>query len=101
MLNARACDCDEFQEFHYLCCQAIATCASGGLEWGAYVDPIFTVTNLFKVYEMKFLPIPDENLCPEWMGSRAVMAKTMGMWDYSSENWFGPAGSTGSTVTRP
>ncbi|MED6197783.1 hypothetical protein PIB30_059894 [Stylosanthes scabra] len=37
---------------------------------GAYVDLVFTVTNLFKVYEMEFPPIPDENLWPEWMGSR-------------------------------
>ncbi|MED6167525.1 hypothetical protein PIB30_003497 [Stylosanthes scabra] len=36
---------------------------------GASVDPVFTVANLFKVYEMEFLPIPDENLRPEWMGS--------------------------------
>ncbi|MED6183840.1 hypothetical protein PIB30_041520 [Stylosanthes scabra] len=69
MLNVRACDCNKFQTFHYSYRHAIAACASGGLEWRAYVDPISTVVNLFKVYEMEFPHILDENPLLEWIGS--------------------------------
>ncbi|MED6206688.1 hypothetical protein PIB30_029163 [Stylosanthes scabra] len=48
-------------KYHYVC------------KWfrtEAYVDPIFTVANLFKVYEIEFLRILEENMWPEWMRSR-------------------------------
>ncbi|MED6157315.1 hypothetical protein PIB30_022137 [Stylosanthes scabra] len=61
---------------HFIIC-VVSACASTGLEWGAYVGPIYSVTNLFKVYEMKSPPIPNENMWPRWLGSKLRPNSTM------------------------
>ncbi|RYR67660.1 hypothetical protein Ahy_A03g014037 [Arachis hypogaea] len=36
------------------------------VEWGPYIHPVYRQEVVFKVYEVKFSPIPDENMWPEW-----------------------------------
>ncbi|XP_029153437.1 uncharacterized protein [Arachis hypogaea] len=58
-LNACICDCGLFQYLHYPCRYALAAWATASIESGHLVDPLYKMASVFKVYEMKFLPIPD------------------------------------------
>ncbi|RYR15942.1 hypothetical protein Ahy_B04g072910 [Arachis hypogaea] len=69
-LNARICDCGLFQYLHYPCRHALAACATASIEWGNLVDPVYKMASVFKVYEMEFLPIPDEKMWPTGYGAR-------------------------------
>ncbi|RYR44289.1 hypothetical protein Ahy_A08g040643 [Arachis hypogaea] len=68
-LSARTCDCGIFQSLHFPCCHALAACAAASIEWGRYVHPVYKQENVFKMYEVKFPPIPDKKLWPEWYGT--------------------------------
>ncbi|XP_029153303.1 uncharacterized protein [Arachis hypogaea] len=64
------CDCGYFQALHYPCAHALATCAHARLDWQPYVAPVYRVENVFRVYQMEFSPMPDEELWPPYEGSR-------------------------------
>ncbi|RYR57410.1 hypothetical protein Ahy_A05g023139 [Arachis hypogaea] len=45
-------------------------CAAASIEWGHFVDPVYTMISVFKVYETEFSPISDEKMWPPWYGAR-------------------------------
>ncbi|RYR06936.1 hypothetical protein Ahy_B05g074254 [Arachis hypogaea] len=49
-LTERTCDCGLFQSLHYPCRHALAACAAASIEWGHFVDPVYTMASVFKVY---------------------------------------------------
>ncbi|XP_025611702.1 uncharacterized protein [Arachis hypogaea] len=63
-LQFRRCDCGYFQTLHYPCAHALAACAYARLEWQQYVDLVYRMESVFRVYEMKFQPMPDEEMWP-------------------------------------
>ncbi|RYR65206.1 hypothetical protein Ahy_A03g011168 isoform A [Arachis hypogaea] len=69
-MTEHTCDCGLFQSLHYPCRHALAACAAANIEWGYFVDPMYTMTSVFKVYERKFSPIPDEKMWHPWYGAR-------------------------------
>ncbi|RYR13362.1 hypothetical protein Ahy_B04g070400 isoform B [Arachis hypogaea] len=69
-LTERTCDCGLFQSLHYPCRHALAACAAVSIEWGHFVDPVYTMASVFKVYKREFTPIPDEKMWPPWYGAR-------------------------------
>ncbi|XP_029152475.1 uncharacterized protein [Arachis hypogaea] len=69
-MTERTCDCVLFQSLHYPCRHALAACAAASIEWGHFVDPLYTMASVFKVYEREFPPIPDEKMWPPWYGAR-------------------------------
>ncbi|RYR36643.1 hypothetical protein Ahy_A09g041604 [Arachis hypogaea] len=44
-------------------------CIAGSIEWGHFVDPVYTMVSVFNVYERKFPPIPDEKMWSPWYGA--------------------------------
>ena len=53
-LNEWSCDCGQFQAFRLSCLHAIATCAFYNLNYDDFVDPIYKLENIFKVYQHHF-----------------------------------------------
>ncbi|QHN83854.1 uncharacterized protein DS421_20g708370 [Arachis hypogaea] len=69
-LTERTCNCGLFQSLHYPCRHALAACAAASIEWGHFVDLVYTMASVFKVYEKEFPPIPDEKMWSPWYGAR-------------------------------
>ncbi|XP_057747842.1 uncharacterized protein LOC130967037 [Arachis stenosperma] len=65
-LRDRTCDYGYFQALHYPCCHALACCAQSRLDWATYVDEVYTMSEVFKVYEMSFSPCIPEGLWPPY-----------------------------------
>ncbi|XP_029154665.1 uncharacterized protein [Arachis hypogaea] len=60
------CDCGYFQALHYPCCHSIACCAQSRLDWATYVHEVYTMSKVFSVYRMGFLPPIPESLWPPY-----------------------------------
>ncbi|XP_057746943.1 uncharacterized protein LOC130966186 [Arachis stenosperma] len=71
-LQDRTCDCGYFQAFHYPCCHAIACCAQSRLDWSIYVDEVYTMQKVFRMYQMGFVPPIPEGLCPPYDGPTII-----------------------------
>ncbi|XP_029147106.1 uncharacterized protein [Arachis hypogaea] len=69
-LQYRRCDCGFFQALHYPCAHALAACAYARLDWQQYVDLVYHVESVFRVYEREFQPMPDEKMWPPPEGQR-------------------------------
>ncbi|KAL4349810.1 hypothetical protein AHAS_Ahas10G0079200 [Arachis hypogaea] len=67
-LQQRRYDCGYFQALHYPCAHALAACAHARLDWQSYVDDVYRVENVFRVYQMEFPPLPDEEVWPPHEG---------------------------------
>ncbi|XP_057740396.1 uncharacterized protein LOC130957570 [Arachis stenosperma] len=63
-MTERTCDCGLFQSLHFPCQHALAACAAASIEWGIFVDPVYTMASVFKVYEREFSLILDEKIWP-------------------------------------
>ncbi|XP_029144533.1 uncharacterized protein [Arachis hypogaea] len=61
-LSERTCDCGLFQSLHYPCRHTLAACAAASIEWGHFVDPVYTMASVFKVYDREFPSILDEKM---------------------------------------
>ncbi|XP_020970082.1 uncharacterized protein LOC110268336 [Arachis ipaensis] len=68
-LRYRRCDCGYFQALHYPCAHALAACAYARLDWQEYVDLVYRVESVFRVYQMEFQPVPDEEMWPPSEGA--------------------------------
>ncbi|XP_057746527.1 uncharacterized protein LOC130965781 [Arachis stenosperma] len=71
-LRDRICDCGYFQALHYPCCHAIACCAQFRLDWATYVHEVYTMSKVFSVYRMRFLPPIPEGLWSPYAGPTIV-----------------------------
>ncbi|XP_016186274.1 uncharacterized protein LOC107627983 [Arachis ipaensis] len=66
------CDCGYFQALHYPCCHAIACCAQSWLDWSVYVDEVYTMQKVFRVYQMDFMPPIPEGFWPPYDGLTVI-----------------------------
>ncbi|XP_025682130.1 uncharacterized protein [Arachis hypogaea] len=71
-LQHRTCDCGYFQALHYPCCHAIACCAQSRLDWSIYVNEVYTMQKVFRVYQMGFVPPIPEGLWPPYDGPTII-----------------------------
>ncbi|XP_015971013.1 uncharacterized protein LOC107494493 [Arachis duranensis] len=71
-LRDRTCDCGYFQALHYPCCHALACCVQSQLDWDTYVDEVYTMSEVFKVYEISFSPCIPEGLWPPYDGPTMI-----------------------------
>jgi len=53
-LNEWLCDCGQFQALRLPCSHAIAACAFCNLNYDDFVDPVYKLENIFKVYQHHF-----------------------------------------------
>jgi hypothetical protein len=60
-LNTWWCDCGEFQSLRYPCSHVIVSCAYCNVNCGAYIDPIYTLDYIYKVYRHEFHPPGNED----------------------------------------
>jgi zinc finger SWIM domain-containing protein 3 len=66
----RMCECGDFQNEKYPCQHAVACCKYGGVNWGLYVDQVYTTEELIKLYGTRFLPIGHRDNWPVFNGPR-------------------------------
>ncbi|XP_057718173.1 uncharacterized protein LOC130932773 [Arachis stenosperma] len=76
-LQDRTCDYGYFQALHYPCCHAIACCAQSRLDWATYVDEVYTMSEVFKVYQMSFAPCIPKGLWPPYDGPTVIPDPSM------------------------
>lgn len=67
-LNARWCDCGEFQALHYPCSHVIAACLSIHHDYMMYVSPQYTLQYVFNTYFEEFPVVPHQSSWPEYNG---------------------------------
>ncbi|XP_057746670.1 uncharacterized protein LOC130965931 [Arachis stenosperma] len=69
-LRDRTCDCGYFQALHYPCYHAITCCAQSRLDWATYVDEVYSMSEVFKVYQISFVGSTGD--CPASSLNRTV-----------------------------
>ena len=62
------CDCGEFQALRFPCSHVIASCAYCNLDCNLFIDPVYRLDYLFKVYEHEFHPLGNEEYWPPYSG---------------------------------
>jgi len=60
-LNEWSCDCGQFQVFRLTCSHAIAARAFCNLNHDDFVDPVYKLENIFKVYQHHFHSLGSED----------------------------------------
>ncbi|XP_057752218.1 uncharacterized protein LOC130970222 [Arachis stenosperma] len=76
-LRNRTCDCGHFLALHYPCCHAIACCAQSRLDWATHVDEVYSMSEVFKVYQMGFALCIPEGLWPPYDGPTVILNPNM------------------------
>jgi hypothetical protein len=69
-MQQRFCECGDFQIEKYPCRHAVACCQHGGVNWRVYVDKVYTIDEIIKVYSTNFLPIGHRDNWPVFNGPR-------------------------------
>jgi len=82
-LNEWSCDCGQFQALWLLYSHAIAVCAFCNLNYDDFVDPVYKLENIFKVYQHNFLSLGSEDtwlqyLDPHFMSDPSKWQHTSG-----------------------
>jgi len=67
-LNEWSCDCGQFQALRLPCSHAIAACAFCNLNSDDFVDPVYKLENIFKVYQHHFHSLGSEGTWPQYLG---------------------------------
>jgi len=60
-LNEWSYDCGQFQALRLPYSHAIATCAFCNLNYDDFVDPVYVLENVFKVYQLHFHSLGSED----------------------------------------
>ena len=71
-LNDWRCECGRWQAYNYPCAHVIAACTRVARDWKLYVDPVFMVETVAKVYESEWEPIGNELNIPPPRGPTIV-----------------------------
>ncbi|XP_017637631.1 uncharacterized protein LOC108479494 [Gossypium arboreum] len=58
-LRNRRCDCRRFQTLHYPCAHVMAACAKVNLNVEQFVDDVYTLERMLRVWENEFPVLPD------------------------------------------
>ena len=67
-LNEWSCDCGQFQALRIPYSHATATCAFYNLSYDDFVDPVYKLKNIFKVYQHHFHSLGSEDTWPKYLG---------------------------------
>ncbi|RYR04470.1 hypothetical protein Ahy_B06g084199 [Arachis hypogaea] len=65
-LVRRTCDCEHFQVERLSCHHVIACCANQRLNWQLYVNDVYKMTEVHKVYKIEFVPLGDPDTWPAY-----------------------------------
>ncbi|XP_016185463.1 uncharacterized protein LOC107627115 [Arachis ipaensis] len=71
-LARRRCDCGHFQVEQLPCRNVITCCANQRLDWQIYVNDVYKMSEIQKVYREKFVPLGDTETWPDYTGVTLV-----------------------------
>ncbi|XP_027346414.1 uncharacterized protein LOC113858129 [Abrus precatorius] len=71
-LRQRYCDCGDIQTDRYLCRHVIAACSSQNIDWRCYVEDVYKINELCKVYKKKFGVIGNESTWRIYRGPKLI-----------------------------
>ncbi|XP_061336753.1 uncharacterized protein LOC133283855 [Gastrolobium bilobum] len=66
------CQCGRFTEMRYPCSHVLAVCKAARLNHYDYVDPVFKIQTITKVYAAHWYPIGNEMLIPSVVGPTVI-----------------------------
>ncbi|RYQ87910.1 hypothetical protein Ahy_B09g095438 isoform A [Arachis hypogaea] len=66
------CDCGDFQVDRIPCLHVFATCANQHLDWQVYVNEVYRLDEIRKVYRARFRPLGDPTTWPVYQGPRMI-----------------------------
>ncbi|XP_045795114.1 uncharacterized protein LOC123889695 [Trifolium pratense] len=69
-LGEKWCDCGRFQSLHMPCSHVIAACFDAHLQYQAYIDDVFKVASVCRVYEHTFEVVQAEMYWPKYEGRK-------------------------------
>ena len=69
-LRQRYCDCGDFQTDRYPCRHVIACCCSQNVDWRSYVDDVYKISEICKVYKKEFGVVGNESTWRQYRGPR-------------------------------
>ena len=67
-LIRRYCDCGDFQTDRYPCRHVIACCANQNIDWQVYIDSIYSMEKVCKVYDREFQVVGNRSTWPPYNG---------------------------------
>ena len=71
-LNEWLCGCGQFQALQLPCSHEIVACAFSNLNYDDFVDPVYKLENIFKVYQHHFYSPGSEDTWPQYLGPHFV-----------------------------
>ncbi|XP_014503102.1 uncharacterized protein LOC106763420 [Vigna radiata var. radiata] len=71
-LNELWCDCGHFQATRLPCHHVIAVCASSHIPLTQVIDPVYSLNNIYKAYEVQFHPIQNEDYWSAYTGPNFI-----------------------------
>ncbi|XP_045801383.1 uncharacterized protein LOC123895190 [Trifolium pratense] len=69
-LEEKWCDCGKFQALHLPCSHVIAACFHAHLDYQVYIDDVFKVANVCRVYENTFQVVQGQMYWPTYEGPK-------------------------------
>ncbi|KAL5161713.1 hypothetical protein HKD37_07G018958 [Glycine soja] len=63
-----SCDCGQFQALRLPCSYTIAACAFCNLNYDDFIDPVYKLEYIFKVYQHQFHSLGSEDTLPQYLG---------------------------------
>ena len=71
-LNEWWCDCGEFQALRLSCPYVIVVCSFCHFNLFMFVDPVYSLQNIYKAYEMPFHPLQNEEYWSTYNGPNFI-----------------------------
>ena len=71
-LNEWSCDCGQYQALRLSCSHVIIACAFCNLNYDDFVDPVYKLENIFKVYQHHFYSPGSGDTWPQYLGPHFV-----------------------------
>lgn len=71
-LNEWWCDCGHFQATRLPCHHVVAVCANSQIPLTQVIDPVYSLTNIFKAYEVQFHPIQNDDYWSAYTGPNFI-----------------------------
>ncbi|RYR08119.1 hypothetical protein Ahy_B05g075669 isoform B [Arachis hypogaea] len=72
-LAQRVCDCGHFQVERLPCRHVLACCANQRFDWQVYVNDVYKMSEIRKVYSAKFAPLGDPDTWPKYKGPKCTL----------------------------
>ncbi|GAU43784.1 hypothetical protein TSUD_378090 [Trifolium subterraneum] len=69
-LDEKWCDCGKFQSLHLPCSHVIAICSGVRRFYQVYISDVYTVADVFRIYDESFQVVQNKGYWPEYQGNK-------------------------------